>query len=371
MKTCVDFWSTGFHGDAVQLPLVEAVRDSGNIDQRLIYAEESLSATLFEDFGLPSVVTPSKLGKRPPFGLFSKVIEARSKLHAFYKTRQPIVHVTMHSLCDQPFIGIPKQYGAKILLTVHNGQYHVGEESRIMTLSERRMINLADEIAVLSHHARDMLIERIGDNKPIHVVSPGLVMNNDPPGPPKLRVVGRPLKFLFFGRIVDYKGLDTLLDAWSIIGGTNAGQATLTIAGSGDLQKYNRQIISFTNIEVKNDWLSNEDMERVFDECDVNILAYREGSTSATSLAGMWAGMPSIATPIGAFKEQLFDGVNALITRDLTANALANEMQQLIESPDMFDRLAKGAHEQAKLLSGPYVARNWETVYDRVLSGGY
>lgn len=368
MTICVDFWSTGYNGDAVQLPLVEAIKDSGNIDQRLIYAAEGPSAEVFRGFGLPTVVTPSKLGARPPIGLLSRIRRSRAELHAFYQARQPIVHVTMHSLCDQPFIGIPKRYGAKILLTVHNGKYHIGEESRIMTLSERRMINLADDIAVLSHHARNELIERIGDRKPIHVVSPGLVMNNDPPGPPKLRAVGHPLKFLFFGRIVDYKGLDTLLDAWGILNDKNVGPISLTIAGSGPIENYRRQIGGFTNIEVKNGWLSHEDMARVFQECDVNVLAYREGSTSATSLAGMWAGMPSIATPIGAFKEQLFDGVNALITRDLTATALAEQMQRLILSPDLFGRLANGAHEQAKLLSAPHVAKNWEAVYSRIMN---
>jgi glycosyltransferase involved in cell wall biosynthesis len=369
VKIGVDFWSTGYNGDAVQLPLVAAIKDSGKIDQRLIYAEESASAQLFDAFGVPSVVTPSRMQGASPVALLSRIRNARANLKTFYEARQPLVHVTMHSLCDQPFIDIPKKCGAKILLTVHNGQYHIGEESWVMTLSERRLISLADEIAVLSHHARDMLVERIGDKKTIHVVSPGLVMNNEPPGPPKKRKRDRPLRFLFFGRIVDYKGLDTLLDAWHLLDKMNNSPISLTIAGSGELTKYNQKIEVFKNIEVKNGWLSNEEMERVFLDCDVNVLAYREGSTSATSLAGMWAGMPSIATPIGAFREQLFEGVNALITRDLTANALADQMQRLIQSPDLFDRLAKGAHEQAKLLGGPHVAKNWETVYERVLSG--
>jgi glycosyltransferase involved in cell wall biosynthesis len=275
----------------------------------------------------------------------------------------------MKSVWDHFYIDIPKRMGAIILLTIHDAQQHIGEESRLWAASEKRLFRLADHIAVLSGYAGETLRQRIGDFRPIHVVAPGLVMNPAPPGPAKPTPRDRPLKFLFFGRIRKYKGLDLVLDAWRMLQARNEASVHLTIAGSGDIAEYSAAISSLKDVELIHGWTSDETMSRLFASHDVNLLPYLEGSTSATSLAGMWAGMPSIATPIAGFEEQLVHGDNALIMRDISAEALAECVLEIAASPDLYGVLAQGAHQRAQALSAPVVVGNWHNLYERIWRG--
>jgi glycosyltransferase involved in cell wall biosynthesis len=219
---------------------------------------------------------------------------------------------------------------------------------------------------VLSDYAGKQMADRIGDLRPIHVVAPGLVMDTSLPGPPKVLQNMRPLNFLFFGRMEKYKGLGLLLAAWEALAKSSSIPMKLTIAGSGDISEHLPTIAKLPRVEVRNSWLSDADMSEIFSTHDVNLLPYSEGSTSATSLAGMWAGMPTIASPIGGFKEQLIPGLNALIMRDVSAEALVECILQISGSSDLYNRLAQGAHKQAHALSGPVVAKRWRSLYERI-----
>jgi glycosyltransferase involved in cell wall biosynthesis len=368
VKPQVDFWSTGRRGDIVQLPLLESVALDGRIDQRAVFSSAGPSRAEFERISVPFMTTPGNVRLADaPFTL-AEITRCRRDLGHWYRDRKPIVHVTMASVWDQFYIDVPKRLGAKILLVIHDAQHHIGEESRLITFLEKRLIRIADHIAVLSSYAGDRMRERIGSFRPVHVVSPGLVMDVSAPGPAKPAPRDRPIKFLFFGRIHDYKGLDFVLESWRSIKSASRLPMQLTIAGSGDVSKYMPDINALPDIELIHGWLSDDDMRRVFSEHDVNLLPYREGSSSATSLAGMWAGMPTIATPIGGFKEQLYHDLNALIMKDISSTSLTDCIIELANSPHLYARLAEGAHLTAAKLSWPVVADNWHELYERLWS---
>lgn len=371
MTAQVDLWSSGYRGDMVQLPLLQALALEGGLDQRAVFSAKSPSRAGFEALGIPSLALAGDTRPLAAPATLWRVARTRSRLKAWYRDRRPIVHVTMGSIWDQFYLDVPKRQGATILLTVHNARPRIGEEvGRIGAKLEDRLIRLADHVAVLSDYAGRQMAERIGRQRPIHVVAPGLVMDVRPPGPPKRLESPRPLRFLFFGRMEKYKGLGLLLEAWETLAKSSDNPITLTIAGSGDISEHLPTIAKLPRVEVRNSWLSDDDMSRIFATHDVNLLPYSEGSTSATSLAGMWAGMPTIASPIGGFKEQLAPGLNALIMRDISAGALVERIVEISGSSALYNRLAQGAHEQAHALSGPVVAKNWSALYERIWADG-
>lgn len=365
MTAQVDLWSSGYRGDMVQLPLLQALAGESGLEQRAIFSDQSPARAEFEALGIPFITVAGD--RRPRPAALWRIARTRSRLKAWFEGRKPIVHVTMGSIWDQIYLGAARRQGATILVTVHNARPRIGEEvGRIAVEVEDRLIRLADHIAVLSDYAGEQMAERIGGRRPIHVVSPGLVMDSRPPGPPKAIQGTRPLKFLFFGRMEKYKGLGLLLAAWESIVESSSLPITLTIAGSGDIGEHLATIARLPRVELRHGWMSDSDMAEIFATHDVNLLPYSEGSTSATSLAGMWAGMPTIASPIGGFKEQLVPGLNALIMREISAEALAECMLQISASSDLYNRLAQGAHRQAKALSAPVVADRWRDLYERI-----
>jgi hypothetical protein len=140
VKPQVDFWSTGLRGDIVQLPLLESVAQDGRIDQRAVFSSAGPSRAEFERIGLPFLTTPGNRRLVDAPSTLAEVIRCRRSLGHWYRDRKPIVHVTMASVWDQFYIDVPKQHGAKILLVIHDAQHHIGEESRLITLLENRLI---------------------------------------------------------------------------------------------------------------------------------------------------------------------------------------------------------------------------------------
>jgi glycosyltransferase involved in cell wall biosynthesis len=366
MAIPVDSWTTGYRGDIVQKPLVEALEADRRTAQRLVFTDPSPGKGELVDLGLPYLTTPGDRRLRNALGTLAEIRRTRARMREWYGEGPRLVHIAMISIWDLLFVDIPKRCGSTVLLTIHDAQRHIGEENWIMTQLEKPLIRSVDHIAVLSRYAGETLRSRIGDVRPIHVVTPGLIMNSGPPGPPKPPPSGRPMRFLFFGRIHAYKGLDILLEAWNALKHSTGLPITLTIAGSGNIAPYQSALDRCPGVNLIHGWISDERMAELFHSHDVNILPYLKNSVSGTTLAGMWAGMPTIATPIEGFAEHLKDGVNALISRNLSAGAVADCIVALAKDPEMYRRLAQGAHDQALTLGAPAVADNWYRLYRQI-----
>ncbi len=369
MSLSVDLWSTGHHGYVVQRPLVEALIADGRADLRAIFCDETSGVGGMKALPVPQCTTTGTRSIKQIPMLLLQIIRTRSHLKQFYAKSDHvrIVHITMSSPWDIFYLDIAKRSGAKILLVIHDPEPHSGEESWLIDQVNACLISMADHIAVLTPHAGKVLQKRLGTEKPVHIVSPGLVMNSSPPGAAKQWPEGRSMRFLFFGRIYEYKGLDLLLDAWAQFKARpDAPPATLSIIGSGDLAPYQKALNSAQDVIVEHGWVTDERMEEAFATHDVNILPYLDGWESATALAGMWAGMPSIATNIGCFAEKLFDRENALIV-DIDVSAIANAVYEISSSRMLYEQLAVGTERISQSWRASAVANNWINIYNTML----
>jgi glycosyltransferase involved in cell wall biosynthesis len=366
----IDLWSTGYRGHIVQRPLVEALQAAGKANFRVVYCGQSPGLGAMQKLSLPECHTACARTLRDLPHFPSEILKTRHELSKFYSTgpQKRIVHITMASPWDQFYIDIAKKSGAKILLVVHDAQRHIGEKNFILDRLDSRLIGLADDVAVLTPYAGEVLSKRLGNKKRIHVVSPGLVMNAEAPAPPRTAPMGRPTRFLFFGRLHAYKGLDILLEAWSQFKTQRPNSAdTLSIVGSGNIEPYRKALDANKDVLLEHGWISDARMAEVFSQHDVNVLPYLEGSESATALAGMWAGIPAIATRIGCFAEKLFDRENALLT-DVNSTHVAAAIAELASSELLYNQLADGTYRIAQRWAAPAVAQSWLTLYENIWS---
>ncbi len=109
---------------------------------------------------------------------------------------------------------------------------------------------------------------------------------------------------LFFGLIRDYKGLDILIDAFSLL---DEGYQ-LIIAGEvySNLKKYTEQIASSgaaDRIYFHNHYVKDEDVHLYFSVSDVCILPYRSATQSGITATSFFYELPIIATNVGDFNE--------------------------------------------------------------------
>ncbi|MEO7176340.1 MAG: glycosyltransferase [Saprospiraceae bacterium] len=110
-----------------------------------------------------------------------------------------------------------------------------------------------------------------------------------------------PLRLVFVGRILEYKGLDFLFellvklpaDTWE----------SCIIAGQGKILAIPSEIKS--KIIVLNHWLPEDEMYRILRVQDLMLLPYAEASQSGVAAMAQGLGLPVIASDIGGLPQQL------------------------------------------------------------------
>jgi glycosyltransferase involved in cell wall biosynthesis len=220
---------------------------------------------------------------------------------------------------------------------VHDADGHPGDLTGIVNSWLRASALRAEEVFTLSQHVADRLVEQGADPKNLHVLfHPDLDIGEAA----HVERTG-PLRVLFFGRVLAYKGLPLLIDAIERL--RAEGRAVeLGVFGEGDLGASATRL-SAMGAEVVNRWLDVGELAPVFARYDVLALPYVEASQSGAAAVALAAGLPLIATPVGGLREQVRDGENGLLAHAATAEALAASLKRVAQDRALLDRLRQGA----------------------------
>ena len=285
---------------------------------------------------------------------------ARYKLKQMLYQKAELVHVTMGSPIDAFYLAAAKSAAIPVVMTIHDDARHLGERSRMLDALERWTLGYVDQIVTLSDFVFDEVRQKI-KKTPVHVVQGGL-LTRDQPGLFPRTAMHAPPRILFLGRIHEYKGLGMLLQSLDILDGKGASTA-LTIAGSGNLERYTAALAKRPRIRIINDWIDDATILELLKEHDILALPYLEASQSGVAIDAQWAAMPSVATPVGALPQQFSAGKDALICRDVSPDSFADSLLELISSPRLYSKLSQGAHDAYRDKDLIAVARKWRDFY--------
>lgn len=256
---------------------------------------------------------------------------------------------TMQAIWDAATLPALLHGPTRSVLVLHDAFFHPGDEYPLRYAVLRRQIQAADALIVLSDHVRRQAIEAYGyPAERIWQMPHGAFDFGAGEVCPAAHPRGaRPLRLLFFGRIVAYKGLDHLLRAQRLLRERGV-EVEVVVAGSGSLEPYANLLQDLPGVEVRNRWLGDEEIASLMAGADVAVLPYVEASQSGVAATAYAAGRPVVATPIGGLAEQVAHGVTGLLARDMSVEALADVVQSLAENPALLDRLGTGALEHAR-----------------------
>ncbi|MCL2342552.1 MAG: glycosyltransferase [Firmicutes bacterium] len=179
-------------------------------------------------------------------------------------------------------------------------------------------------------------------------VDPMVLARYDPigaaPCPP-----AAPVRFLFVGRLIYYKGCNVLLEAFSHVKG-----AELELIGDGSLEKSLKEQAARLGLEDKVIWrghVSDEELAKAFTGCDVFVLPSVEKSEAfgLVQIEAMACGKPVINTalPSGVPYVSL-DGVTGFTVPPGDAAALSAAMQKLVDSPCLRKQFGMAAFRRAQ-----------------------
>ncbi len=182
--------------------------------------------------------------------------------------------------------------------------------------------------------------------------------------------------FAFLGYIYPAKGVETLLQAFQIVMSQKSHAKLLFIGGKFDLAfdgqgSYVEQMYALSkelSIESNTIWTGafkaeDEEGSLNLQAADVGVFTFREGvqlnNSSVSSMAAH--GLPMIATRGSWLDDPFVDQGNVVLCEPKNPPALAKAMLLVMESPELRERLRKGA---LKLASEWF---SWERAADRTI----
>ena len=175
-----------------------------------------------------------------------------------------------------------------------------------------------------------------------------------------------PSRFLFMGRLVDWKALDIVLDAMAAthLVGKNF---VLDIVGDGPMRsawQAQAERLELTNRVHFHGWQSQAVCAKLLQACTALVLPSLYESGGAVVLEAMAVGRPVIATAWGGPTDYLDANTGILIpptSREALVSGFAEAMQRFAASPGLCRQLGQAG--RARVLAG----FDWDRKLDRML----
>ena len=145
---------------------------------------------------------------------------------------------------------------------------------------------------------------------------------------------------LFFGRIYPYKGVDTLVKAFSIAKELDP-RVELTVVGRGRIGRRSLRKISELGIGLDNRYIADSEIRPVLSSHGVMILPYTSATQSAVAALALANGMPCVATSVGGLPEHVIHRRNGLIVPPHDPEALAHAMVAISTTVEAARRMAE------------------------------
>ena len=206
-----------------------------------------------------------------------------------------------------------------------------------------------DALIFVSLAARDKFIDtwhnRILpiDHGKMHVIHNSLNILNSEFIPPS---ANRPITAMFHGPLKPGKGLETLIDAMTLLKGK---RIRLRIVGAGTpdyVDKLRRRALSKGVMELI-DWHKHTDNPLpLIQECDFGVLpSIQEEAFGLSNLEYMSAGRPQICSSNGAQPEYITDGWEGFLIPPSNPSFLAEKINKLATDPELRLKMGKRAFE--------------------------
>ncbi len=330
---------------------------------------------------------------RPGRGLFLKLLSCIAvylQIIHYTATSSPrILHILWNykfPYFDRTLLLLYYKFlGKKLVFTAHNvnAAERDGVDSPLNRLTLRIQYRLLDHIFVHTEGMKDKLMRAFGTRASKITVIPfgvgGMVpISSLTPVDAKRRLGLRETDrtILFFGRIVPYKGLDLLVDAFRHLAPRNRNYRL--IIGGQPLKEAEkhwddiRRVIEGSPIreqvvqEIR--YIPDNEMEVYFKAADVLVLPYTQIFQSGVLFMSHSFGLPVIATDVGTFRADIIEGTNGYVCRPDDPEDLARSIEEYFSS-ELFrslDERRVGIQDQVRLgHSWDIVAKTTVGVYSR------
>jgi glycosyltransferase involved in cell wall biosynthesis len=312
------------------------------IDPVISVSRQSEDYALFEPFG--ASVTPVDTFARGRGAVTAawRIPMLRGRLAERIRTaRIEAVITLMPHVWTGLMVSAVRGAGARYATIIHDAAPHPGDRTAAVTGWLLREAKTADRVLTLSETVRNTLISR--ELAPPHRVTalfhPDLAYGDTSLALPPPSV-GQPLRLLFFGRMMRYKGLGLLVKALEILQ-TEGVAVEVGLHGAGDISEHEARLLAL-GATIENRWHSDAEIAALFARYHAVVLSHVEASQSGVAATAFGAGLPVVASPVGGLREQVVPDANGILAAEVTAPALAAAIRRLATEPGLYQNLRTG-----------------------------
>lgn len=363
LKVLIWHWGRRGGGPRYTLELARVLASRVDID---IYLSLSRQSEIYADFG--NVETAGRFDIDTyesilQFGLGTLALPLlRYRLGRYIREQKiDVVFCTMDHLWGSFMTDVITHSHAVYLLTVHDATRHLGEDQAWRRWLLRRDIDASDAAVVLTRSVGASLQANYGyPSDRIFLSAHGHFNNSDVEAQPRCLPNNRPVRLLFFGRILQYKGLDLMLDALRILR-CEFPDLELEVWGDGDINPYRSALDVIGNVRIVNRWIEESEIPSIFAATDLAVMPYREASQSGVAATAFAFGMPCVATPLPGLREQIVDGVTGVISNGFSPVDYAEAVATILRDPIMYSMLSQ------RCIAETNTTLNWERIGQTVV----
>jgi len=243
-----------------------------------------------------------------------------------------------------------------------NSEYY-----EMMWRLEAQAANEADTVICITEALKDEMISRGVDKEKIRVVPNGVDINRFVPRDKdkklenELKLDGKKV-IGYVGSIVQYEGLDYLLEALAILKKRGITNLALLIVGDGDKLEDIKALSSKLELDDITTFTGRVPHEKVTNYYSlIDIAPFPRKSLPVTEMVSplkpfeaMALNKIILASDVAALKEIIDNGVNGFLFKKDNVNDLANNLELLIKKPDLGKKFNPRGWVQEN--------RNWEYV---------
>jgi glycosyltransferase involved in cell wall biosynthesis len=225
------------------------------------------------------------------------------------------------------FAPLIRNNGFRYLTVIHDAHPHPGDPTSLLNGWALRDALHADPVVTLSRSVADALAASgtVPRQKLVPLFHPDLDFGaaqcaHAPAG-------AWPFRLLFFGRVLAYKGLPTLIEAIELLRAEGL-PVHLGVFGDGALGPLQARLEAI-GAEVQNRWIADDEVGPVLARHHAVALPHNECSQSGVAAAALGAGLPLVGCRIGGLAEQVRDGATGVLAQGSDAASLAAAIRRL------------------------------------------
>ncbi|MEH0108464.1 glycosyltransferase [Tersicoccus sp. MR15.9] len=255
--------------------------------------------------------------------------------------------------------------------------------------AETALLGAADAVLATCEDEKRELMALGADPDRVAVVPCGVDLTAFAPTDPPPHEAGEPARIVALGRLVERKGVDTVLAALaatddavsgsSVLGDSVLGSAVLHIAGGPDAAALDEdpEVVRLAALARE---LGVEDRVVLHGRVD------RPGAAALLAAADVVActpwyepfgmvpleaaacGRPVVGSAVGGLLDSVEDGVTGLLVPPRDVDATAAALRRILDDPGLAARMGRAGRDRVERLFGwDRIAESTETVYEQVL----